>query len=113
MEIPVEVEVRRVAITPEQVKKYNLTGFQLEAFMTTTARLKIFKQIVQDEIDECWDENIYTENCPDEEYDYEANGIEEPEDIDIDNEFYDDTEETYREMMIRRVQKHSNPGWDN
>jgi hypothetical protein len=56
--------------------------------MTTEARLKIFKQMVIDAVDDCFDHDIYHENCPPEEYDYEAAGEEQPEDIDVDNEFF-------------------------
>ena len=57
--IPVEVELRLVTVTPEQVSHYNLKGSQIEAFMTTEQRLKDFKQVLLDAIDECYDENIY------------------------------------------------------
>jgi len=110
--IRVPVELRLVAITPEQVKKYKLTGYQLEAFMTNEKRLRDFKKILLDAIDDCWDENIYEENCPDEEYDYEANGEEEPEDIDPDNEFYGDTGITIREKMIRTATEAFKEGWE-
>ena len=42
--IPVPVELRLVAITPEQVKKYKLKGYQLEAFLSTEKLLKIFQR---------------------------------------------------------------------
>jgi hypothetical protein len=104
--------LRPIAITPAQVKKYKLTGFQLEAFMTTEARLKIFKQMVIDAIDDCFDQEIYDENCPDEDYDYEANGEEQPEDIDIDNEFYEDTDITIREKMVQMATDAFQSGWE-
>jgi transposase len=115
--IPVEVELRHIMITQEQVKKYKLTGYQLEAFMTTEKRLKIFKQIVQDAIKDCWDEDIYFENCSDEEYDYEANGEEEPEDVDIDD-YPEDPQEgeedlTIREIMEKRIAEAFKPGWED
>jgi hypothetical protein len=112
LEILVEVEFRHVAITPEQVKKFKLTGYQLEAFMTTEKRLRDFKKILLDAIDDCWDEDIYNENCPPEEYDYQAHGEKEPEDIDPDNEFYGDTDTTIREKMIRAVTEAFKPGWE-
>jgi hypothetical protein len=128
-------EVRRVAITPEQIQKYHLIenpefegknkdprfkqfrekypdlvekygekfGIQLEALLTTDERLKIFMKMVQDTIDEYWDEDIYDENCPDEEYDYEANDSEEPEDIDPDE---------VRPEMIRMVTEAFRPEWE-
>jgi hypothetical protein len=91
--IDVEVEFRPIAITSEQVKKYKLIenpdkkhNVQLEAFITTEKKIEIFKKIIQDELDDCWDKSIYEENCPPEEYDYEANNEEEPEDYDIDTD---------------------------
>jgi hypothetical protein len=110
--IPVPVELCLVAITPEQVKKYKLTGYQLEAFMTTEKRLRDFKKILLDAIDYCWDEDIYNENCPPEKYDYEAHSEKEPEDIDPDNEFYGDTVITIREKMIRLATEAFKPGWE-
>jgi hypothetical protein len=89
--IPVPVEVRHVAITPEQVERLGLTGYQLEA-LTTKKRVKAFKTMLMDSIDECWSEEIFEENCPPEEYDYEAHGEEKPKDIDVDNtEYLDET----------------------
>jgi hypothetical protein len=110
--IPVEVELRLVAVTPEQVKKYNLTGSQIEAFMTTEKRLRDFKKILLDAIDDCWDENIYDKNCPPEEYDYESHGEKEPEDSNPDNEFYGDTGITIREKMIRTATEAFKEGWE-
>lgn len=81
--------------------------------MTTEECLRDFKKILLDAIDKCWDEdiyNIYNENCPPEEYDYEANG-EEPEDIDPDNDPYEDTGITVREKMIKMVTEAFKEGW--
>jgi hypothetical protein len=111
-EIPVPVEFRLVAISPEQVKKFRLTGYQLEAFLTTEKRLKDFKEIVLKAIDDCWSQDIFDENCPPEEYNYEDYGIEEPEDIDPDNELYEDTEITIREKMINMATEAFQHGWD-
>ena len=87
----------------------------MEAFLTTEEKIEIFKQIIQDELDDCWDEDIYIENCPDEEYDYEASGEEEPEDVDIDDypEDPQDGEEdlTIREIMEKRIAEAFKPGW--
>lgn len=115
--IPVQVTLRLVAITPEQVERYHLKGYQLEAFMTTEQRLKDFKKIELDAIDECWDEDIYNGNCPDEEYDYEANGEEKPEDVDPDNDPYVDEngfvyQITIREKMVKMVTEAFKPGWE-
>jgi hypothetical protein len=63
-------------------------------------------------IDDCWDQDIFDENCPEDGYDYEGNGVEEPEDIDPDNQFYEDTELTYREKMINMATEAFQPGWD-
>jgi len=62
---------------------------------------------------ECWDEDIWLDNCPPEEYDYEANGEEQPEDIDVDNEFYEDTDITIREKMVQMATDAFKPGWEN
>ncbi|MGB7954217.1 MAG: hypothetical protein WCF23_09570 [Candidatus Nitrosopolaris sp.] len=71
---------------PDLIEKYGEKfGIQVEAMLTTTERINTFKELLQDAIDEHWDEDIYIENCPDEEYDYEANGDEEPEDVVIDD----------------------------
>ncbi len=119
LQIPVEVELRHIAITPEQVKKYKLTGYQLEAFMTTEARLKIFKKILNDAIEECWDEDIWEENRPPEKYDYEANKMEEPQDVDINDypEYPDDGEEdlSIGQIMEKRIKeaKENVAEWDN
>jgi hypothetical protein len=80
--------------------------------MTTEKRLSDFKKILLDAIDACWDEAIYKENYPPEEYDYEAHEEEEPEDIDPDNEFYGDTGITIREKMIRTATEAFKPGWE-
>lgn len=80
--------------------------------MTTEQRLKVFTKIVLYAIDECWDEDIYNENCPPKEYDYEANGEERPEDIDPDNTFYEDTQITIREKMAMTVTEAFKPGWE-
>jgi hypothetical protein len=111
--IPVPVELRLIAITPEQVEKFKLTGYQLEAFMTTEKRLKDFKKILLDAIDECWDEDIYNDNYPDEEYDYEANDMEKPEDIDPDNTLYENTQMTIRQKMFSMVTETFKEGWEN
>jgi hypothetical protein len=58
--------------------------------MTTEERITDFKKILQDAIDECWDEDVFDESCPPEEYDYEKHGKEEPEDIDPDNTYFED-----------------------
>jgi hypothetical protein len=117
LRIPVPVELRLVAITPEQVKKYRLTGYQIEAFMTTEKRLNVFKKIILDSIDECWNEDIYEENCPDEEYDYEYYGEEQPKDIDPDDLYYDNegggyTGQTVRGKMSQMVTEAFKPGWE-
>lgn len=111
--IPVPVELRLVAITPDQVKKFKLTGYQLEAFMTTEKRLRDFKRIECDAIDGCWDENIYNDNCPPKDYDYEANGKEQPEDIDPDNDLYEDTDMTIRQKMISIATEEFKKGWED
>jgi CRISPR/Cas system-associated endonuclease Cas1 len=99
-EIRVPVEVRLVAVTPEQVKTIKLAGSQLEAFMTTEKRLKQFKKLVVDAVAECWDQTIYDDNTPDEDYDYKANNEEEPESIDPDNDLYDDPENLKRKHPL-------------
>ena len=113
LRIPVEVELRLVAIKPDQVKKFKLTGYQLEAFMTTEARLKVFKKILLDAINGCFDNNIYLENCPDEKYDYEANGEEEPTDIDPDEPDPDDSDSdlTIRQKMAQKITDAFVTGW--
>jgi hypothetical protein len=52
-----------------------------------------------------WDEDLYLENYPDEEYDYDAYGEDEPEDIDPDAPDHNDpdSELTIREKMIRKI----------
>lgn len=109
--IPVPVELVHVAITPEQVETYGLTGFQLEAFMTNEKRLRDFKKIERNAIKGCWNEEIWLNNCPPEEYDYEGNGIEKPEDIDVDNELFEDTDMTKREKMFEMATEAFKPGW--
>jgi hypothetical protein len=109
--IPVLVELHLVAITPEQVKKFKLRGYQLEAFMTTEKRLRDFKKILWNAIDNCWNEGIYYDNCPDEKYDYEANGEQEPEGIDPDNELYENTDLTIREKMVKKATDAFQQGW--
>jgi len=75
----IEVEFKRIAVTEEQIKKYNLIenpekkhNVQLEAFLTNDTRLMIFKKILQDAIDAEWNEDIYYNNCPSKKYDYDA-----------------------------------------
>lgn len=82
--IPVGVELRHIAITEEQVEEHRLTGYQLEAFFTTVERLKIFKRILFDAMQECWNENVYKKYCPPKIYDYKSKGETEPKDIDVD-----------------------------
>lgn len=101
--IPVPVELVHVAITPEQVEKYGLTGFQLEAFMTNEKRLREFNKIERNAIKGCWNEQKWLDNCPPKKYDYESNGIEEPEDVDVDNELYEDTDMTKRVYICQKV----------
>ena len=99
---------------PELVERYGPKfGIQVEAIMTTQDLVDAFKEVIDEEINEWWDKDIYLENCPDEEYDYEANGEEEPEDIDPDNEYADDgTELTMREKMAKMVTDAFRPGWE-
>jgi len=118
-------EFLRVAVTEEQIKKYKLVAnperkgnVQLEAFLTTKKRLEIFKKIVQDAVAECWDEDIYDENCPDEEYDYEANNEVEPDSVDVDDYPESSPEEgeedlTIRQIMEKRIAEAFKPGWEN
>lgn len=123
LKIRVPIEFRRIAITEEQVNDPKLKlitnpekrdNVQLEAFLTTKKKLEIFKKLVRDAILECWDVDVYEKNCPEEEYHYEANGEVEPEDIDIENTYYNnDTQETYREMMFRKITEAFKPGWNN
>lgn len=75
----------------------------LEAFLTTDARLKIFKKMLNDAIYKHWDEDIFYENCPPEDYDYEANGEVEPEDIDPIPE---------RKKMYRKITESFKEGWE-
>jgi hypothetical protein len=66
------------------IKKYGEKfGVQVEAMLTTKEMIDTFKEILQDAIDEQWDEKIFEENCHDKKYNYEANDEIEPEDIDI------------------------------
>jgi hypothetical protein len=93
---------------PKLISRYgNKFGIQLEAMTTTDERLEAFKELIEETIDADWDEDVWNDNCPDEEYDYEANGEEEPEDTYIDEEGYDNGtgayDETFREMMERKV----------
>jgi hypothetical protein len=58
---------------PELVERYGPKfGIQTEAIITTQDRIEDFKQLVHDAVNEWWDEDIWEENCPDEDYDYEA-----------------------------------------
>jgi uncharacterized protein (UPF0335 family) len=108
------VEIRLVAVTPEQAKRLGLVASQLEAFITTEERLKQFKKMVLDAIKKCWDKSIYKENTPPKEYDYKANNEEEPESIDVDNELHIDTESykvTKREHMAHMASSAFKFGW--
>jgi hypothetical protein len=69
-------------------------------------------EIIVDGIDECWNSDIYEENCPPGEYDYEANGEEKAEDIDPDSELYQDTQMTIREKMAKMVTDAFKLGWE-
>lgn len=113
LHVTIPIEIRHIAITKEQVKKYKLTGAQLEAFLTTEKRLTQLKEILLQALKDGWNEDIYYDNCPPEEYDYEANGEEPPEEIDIDNELYGDTDITIREKMIQMATEAFKPGWEN
>jgi len=65
-----------------------------------------------DAIDDCWDEEIYNKNCPPEKYDYEANGEEEPEDIDPDSvPPGSDDGLTYRQTMFNMATEAFKKGW--
>ena len=89
---------------PKLIERYGEKfGVQLEAFLTTDRRLEIFKKLVQDAIDEYWDEDIFNKNCPLEEYDYEAHGEEQPEDIDPDD---------VKPMMYQRITDAFREGWE-
>jgi hypothetical protein len=138
-----DFEFIRVAVTPEQVEKYDLVedpeynpeknkdsranrfaekypelvkkygpkfAIQVEAIITTQERIDAFKELINDEINEWWDEDIYLENCPDEEYDYDEHEEVEPEGIDPDNELVDGSDLTIREAMIKMVTDAFKPG---
>lgn len=116
----VKITFRKIAVTQEQIKKYKLIenpekkfNVQLEAFLTTDKRLKQFKQIIQDAIDENWDEQVYIENCPAEEFDYEKHGMDEPESINPDAKDPDDpvSSSTIREKMFKKITDTIQPGW--
>jgi hypothetical protein len=116
----IAVEFKRIAVTEEQIKKYNLIenpekkhNVQLEAFLTNDIRLRIFKKILQDAIDAEWDEVVYYNNCPSKKYDYEALGEEEPQDIDPDS-VPDDSKDglTIREKMYKQITEAFYPGWE-
>lgn len=118
----IKITFKVVAVTREQIRKYKLIenpekkyNVQLEAFLTTEKLLKIFKKIVCGAIDEEWNEDIYSENCPDKEYDYEANGEEEPESIDPNGPDPNDPDSnlTIREKMIRKINDAFYPGWES
>jgi hypothetical protein len=120
LHVTVEVEFRPIALTEEHAKKYKLTGNQLEAFLTTKKRLKQFKEeVLLPALQGYWDEDVYYENCPDEEYDYETYGEEEPQSIDPDNDtcgdIYEDADEPdliIREKMAKMLTEAFKPGWE-
>jgi hypothetical protein len=76
---------------------------QLEAMTTTDERLDAFKELVENTIEEDWDEDVYCENCPPEEYDYDENGEEEPEEVDPDDVIPD---------MITEITSAFHAGWE-
>lgn len=89
---------------PDLVTKYGEKfGVQLEAMVTTETRWKVFCKLVQKSILDDWDEDVWLNNRPNEEYDYEANGEEEPENIDPND---------VRPEMIRIVTEAFQPGWE-
>jgi hypothetical protein len=98
---------------PDLVAKYGEKfGVQLEAMITTETRWKVFCKLVQTSILDDWDGDVWLNNRSDEQYDYEANGEEEPEDIDVDNEPYEDTDMTIRKKMIDMASEAFKPGWE-
>jgi hypothetical protein len=106
LHVTIPIDVRHIAVTEEQVKKYKLTGSQLEAFLNTDKRLKQFKgEVLLPALKKDWNEDVYYENCPPEKYDYEANDEEEPREIDPDNDtmgdIYSDATEEERRLLIR------------
>jgi hypothetical protein len=99
---------------PDLVAKYGEKfGVQLEAMVTTEKRWKNFCKLVQSSIRGDWDEDTWLDNRPPEEYDYVANNEEEPEDIDPDNEYFEDTNLTIREKMISVATEAFKPGWED
>jgi hypothetical protein len=98
---------------PDLVAKYGEKfGVQLEAMVTTETRWKVFCKLVQKSILADWNEDVWLNNRPDEEYDYAANGEEEPEDRDVDNELYEDTNIATRQKMVNMATEAFKPGWE-
>ncbi len=92
---------------PELIEKYGEKfGVQLEAMLTTTDRINEFKDILDDAIKAEWDEDVYLENCPEEEYNYEENEEEEPHDIEIDNDYPENPREGEEDMTIREAMQY-------
>lgn len=98
---------------PHLVEKYGEKfGIQVEAMLTTDEKIKRFKEYLRDKIMEYWDEELYRENCPSKEYNYEVNNKERPKEIDIDQP-YEDGGETDRQMMERKVREFKGSGWES
>jgi hypothetical protein len=100
--------------TPGYIDKYSKyinPGRQLPPVAEVEAFLAYypdeFKEMIRKAVDEkYWDEDVYNDSFPRE-------PGEEFDDIDPDNELFDDTEETIREMMFRKITESFKPGWKN
>jgi hypothetical protein len=97
----------------DKYRKYIKPGHTLPPIAEVEAFLAYypdeFKKLVQEAVDEeYWDELVNKEAM--EEY---QDKLDNKETIDIDNEFYDDTEITIREMMIKKITEAFQPGWKN
>jgi hypothetical protein len=120
------VDVKRIAVTPEQIDEYNLPLMSLESkkdkgedpnlreFMRrygdkathlnaffTKKHIKDFERILIDSVDEYWDESIYDEMVDE----YEDAKPEEPESMDEDQ--LNDAKKT----MCKKVSEEFYPGW--
>ena len=116
------IDFKRIAVTPEQIKKYHLPLMALQEKNPNTKEYKLlygdkathlnafftkkhekqFKEILLNEVDKHWDESIYIEMVEK----YEAMEPEDPPSMD-----QKELEET-RQNMVKRITEAFKPGWE-
>jgi hypothetical protein len=81
------VEFRRIAVTDKQIKDFKASTLEIEAFLTPR-NIKKFEKLLQNILDEYWDEDVYNKHVE------EANTVE---------SYPEDEVEDIREKMQKKI----------